>query len=341
MTIDLRSDTVTKPTAAMLDAMMYAEVGDDVYGDDTSVIKLEQTGALMFGMEAALFCPSGTMTNQIAIKVHTQPGNELICADNSHVFKYEGGGMASNSGVQARIIQGNRGRITAEQIKPMINVEDVHFPTSKIVSLENTSNRGGGSIYDIKDIKAIRALCDSHSMVLHLDGARVFNALVECNYSAKDLGSLFHSISICLSKGLGAPVGSLLLGTKAFIHQARRVRKVFGGGMRQAGYLAAAGQYALDNNIERLKEDHTRAKYISTALKKISVIKNIMPVETNIVIFEFATEDLANSFMKHMNANNVMCGRISLEGIRFVFHLDIKEEMVVKLEQLINQFNLS
>ncbi len=239
MLVDLRSDTVTRPSKAMLDRMYSAEVGDDVYGDDPSVIKLERTGADMFGKEAALFCPSGTMTNQIAIKVHTQPGDELICADNAHVYKYEGGGIAFNSGVQAKVISGNRGRITAEQIEACINSDDIHFPVSRLVCLENTSNRGGGSIYDIEDIRKIKSLCDTNGLALHLDGARVFNALVESNYKALELGSYFNSISICLSKGLGAPVGSLLLGDKNFIQKSKRVRKVFGGGMRQAGYLAA------------------------------------------------------------------------------------------------------
>jgi threonine aldolase len=263
MMIDFRSDTQTRPSAAMLEAMNQAKVGDDVYGEDPSVNELEARSAEMFGMEAAVFCPSGTMTNQIAIKCHTQPGDEVICDGSSHIYQYEGGGIALNSGASVRLLSGDRGRITATQVAEAINPDDVHKANSSLVSLENTSNRGGGSCYELEEISRIREVCDRHGLILHLDGARLFNALVARNQSPKDYGKLFHTISICLSKSLGCPVGSLLLGSTPVIKKARRFRKVFGGGMRQAGYLAAAGLYALENNIERLEQDHQKARQIA------------------------------------------------------------------------------
>lgn len=267
--IDFRSDTLTKPSPAMLEAMFNAKVGDDVFGEDPAVNELEEKAAGMFGMEAAIFCPSGTMTNQIAIKCHTQPGDEIICDKLSHIYQYEGGGIAFNSGCSVKLIDGDHGRITAEQIEASINNRnDAHKAYSKLVSLENTANRGGGACYNFEDIKSIKKICEANDLLLHLDGARLFNALVEKNESPKDYGKLFDSISICVSKGLGAPVGSILIGKKNLIAKARRIRKVFGGGMRQAGYLAAACVYALDNNIERLKEDHLHAKQLAIALQK-------------------------------------------------------------------------
>ena len=329
--IDLRSDTVTKPTPAMLDAMMHAKVGDDVYGEDETVNRLQQMAADMFGMEAGLFCPSGTMTNQIAIKVHTQPGDELICADNSHVYKYEGGGIAFNSGVQAKTLKGDRGRITASQIVEVINDGNVHFPVTKLVTLENTANRGGGSFYDLDEIKRIRKMCTENNLILHLDGARIFNAIVETNYTAKDMGQIFDSISVCLSKGLGAPVGSVVLGKKEFINKAKRVRKVFGGGMRQAGFIAAAGIYALQNNITRLKDDHQRAKQVADVLKQKSFVKEMMPVDTNIIIFKAVNVETANQFIDRMKSENILVGKISSDECRMVFHLDVTDEMVNRL----------
>ncbi|MFI5222487.1 MAG: low-specificity L-threonine aldolase [Bacteroidia bacterium] len=336
--IDLRSDTVTKPSPAMLSAMMNAKVGDDVYGEDETVNELQQMAADMFGMEAGLFCPSGTMTNQIAIKTHTQPGDELICAENSHVYKYEGGGIAFNSGVQAKLLKGNYGRITASQIEEAINGNDVHFPSTRLVCLENTSNRGGGSIYDLEEIKKINSLCAEKKLSLHLDGARIFNAIVESNHTAKEIGKYFESISVCLSKGLGAPVGSVLLGKKDFIAKAKRVRKVFGGGMRQAGYLAAAGIYALQNNIERLKEDHQKAKQVAEILKQKPFVKEMMPVETNIVIFKMHNNQTAQNFSDKMKAQNILISKISNDECRMVFHLDVTEEMVNILSEKILRF---
>ncbi len=325
---DFRSDTVTRPTEEMRRAMMDAKVGDDVFGEDPSVNALQEKIAGMFGMEAAIFCPSGTMTNQIAIKVHTQPGDEVICADNTHVYVYEGGGMARNSGSQARVLHGDRGRITAQQVLQAINPNDVHKPHTSLVCLENTANRGGGSCYDFEEIKRIKEVCNEHQLKLHLDGARLFNALIAKKETPEQYGTIFDSISICLSKGLGCPVGSVLLGAKDFIAKAKRVRKVFGGGMRQAGFLAAAGIYALDHHIKRLTEDHTHAKQIAEALKQKDFIGEILPVETNILIFEVRGKYTAASLAQKLKENNMLVIPISANQIRMVTHLDISREMI-------------
>lgn len=271
--IDFRSDTVTKPTPGMREAMFVAPLGDDVFGEDPSINLLEEKTATLFGMQAGLFCPSGTMTNQIAIKCHTQPGDEIICEENSHIYQYEGGGIAFNSLCSVKLLQGNTGRITASQVEQAIQPDDVHRPISRLVSLENTSNRGGGSCYDFSVIEAIRTLCTQTKLALHLDGARVWNAMIAKNESPLQYGKTFDSISICLSKSLGCPVGSVLIGNKDFIKKARRIRKVFGGGMRQAGLMAAAGIYALDNHIERLKIDHDHAKELATAIQEKVFVK--------------------------------------------------------------------
>ena len=267
--IDFRSDTVTKPTPGMLAFMQAAPVGDDVFGEDPSINSLEKITAAMFGKEAGLFCPSGTMTNQIAIKTHTQAGDEVICDELSHIYQYEGGGIAFNSGCSVKLLQGDRGRLTPAQILAGINAEDVHKPPTSLVSLENTVNRGGGSCYDFSTFEEIKKIADQHKLGLHLDGARIFNAIVHKGEAPLDYGRVFDSISICLSKGLGAPVGSVLVGSNPFIKKARRWRKVFGGGMRQAGFLAAAGIYALDHHIYRLAEDHTKALLLRDALLKL------------------------------------------------------------------------
>jgi threonine aldolase len=336
--IDFRSDTVTKPTAGMLEAMMAAKVGDDVFGEDTTINQLESMAADMFGMEAGLFCPSGTMTNQIAIKVHTQPADEVICDFLSHVYQYEGGGIAFNAGCSVRLLNGDRGRVTAEQVKGAINnADDVHKPISKLVSLENTANRGGGSCYDFEEIRRIRRVCDENGLAFHLDGARLFNALVAKKETAKQYGEVFDTISICLSKGLGTPVGSVLLGPAAFIKKSRRVRKVFGGGMRQAGFLAAAGIYALENNIERLAEDHEHAKRLAEALKKKDFTCAILPVETNIVIFEVQGRLTAQQFADKMKEKNILMFAISPTHVRMVVHLDITPAMVEETIQIIDQ----
>lgn len=337
--MDLRSDTVTKPTPQMMQAMMSARVGDDVYGEDETVIALEHKLAQLFGMESGLFCPSGTMTNQIAIKVHTQPAQELICADNAHIYKYEGGGIAANSGVQARILPSTFGKITAAQIQEVINSDDVHFPKTSLVCLENTSNRGGGSFYTKEELYQIVDLCKQQNLLLHLDGARVFNALAEADYDAKFLGSQFHSISVCLSKGLGAPVGSVLLGSETFIRKAKRVRKMFGGGMRQAGYLAAAGIYALDHHVKLLPIDHEHAKQIARVLKQHHAVESLLPVKTNIVIVKFKSEELADEFKLHLNRNHISANKVSATELRFVFHLQITPADVAELTQVITKFN--
>jgi threonine aldolase len=327
---DYRSDTITKPTPAMLEAMFRAPVGDDVFHEDPSINRLEYMLSEKFGMEAGMFCASGTMSNQIAIKCHTQPGNEVICDKMSHVYLYEGGGIAFNSGCQVKTVEGDRGRIKAEQVREAINPNDLHKASTKLVSLENTANRGGGSCYELADILDIKEVCLQNNLKLHLDGARLFNALVEKKETPKEYGAIFDSISICLSKGLGAPVGSVLLGNKEFIQKARRVRKVFGGGMRQAGYLAAAGIFALENNVERLADDHRHAKEIAEALLKKDFIGKMMPVETNILIFEvikgYTAKSLAAEFLKH----DISVIAISPTQIRIVLHLGISEEMVKK-----------
>ncbi len=316
----------------MLEAMFKAPVGDDVFGEDPTVNKLEAMTAELFGMEAAVFCPSGTMTNQIAIKCHTQPGDEVICDKMNHVYIYEGGGIAFNSGCQVKPVEGDRGRIAASQVLALINPDDVHKSRTRLVSLENTANRGGGSCYEFAEIEQIKEICSKNDLGLHLDGARLWNALVAKNENPKQYGEIFDSISVCLSKGMGAPVGSLLLGKNAFIKQARRVRKVFGGGMRQAGYMAAAGIYALENNIARLAEDHEHAKQIAEALGKKEFIGHIMPVETNILIFEVkGNYDSAKGFCDKLSQHDIRCLPISQTQVRMVTHLDFTKEMLKEL----------
>ena len=337
MIIDFRSDTVTKPTPPMLEAMMQAKTGDDVFGEDPSINELENISANMFGMEAGIFCPSGTMTNQIAIKCHTQPGDEVICDESAHVYQYEGGGIASNSGASVKLLYGDRGRINAEQVIAAINPDDPHRARTSLVCLENTSNRGGGSCYDFAEIKKMQALCKEKNLAFHLDGARLWNALVAKNETAKQYGEAFDSISICLSKSLGCPVGSVLLGKKDFIKKARRVRKAFGGGMRQAGFIAAAGIYALQNNIERLSEDHTHAKLIAAAIGKKSFTKLVLPVETNIIIFELNEGLTAPDLVNQLKEHNILGYAISPNRVRLVIHLDISIAMVEKTIQIFNQ----
>ena len=338
MIIDLRSDTVTKPSAAMKEAMMNAKLGDDVFEDDPSVNELQEKAAGMFDMEAAIFCPTGTMTNQIAIKLHTQPGDELICDRHSHIYNYEGGGIAFNSGVSVRLVEGDLGRISAEQIKVNINPDDVHCPITSLVSLENTVNRAGGICYTLDEIKTLSKVCSDNKIAIHMDGARLFNAMVKTSSSPKDYGQALDSLSICMSKGLGCPVGSLLIGKKDFIKRARRIRKVFGGGMRQAGIIAAAAHYALDNNIERLKEDHLNARTIYNCLSGLNYIGKTEPCQTNIVIFELADPSQESSFMKHLEINNVKCAFIGTGRIRFVTHMDISAIMIDKIQEILTRF---
>lgn len=326
--IDFRSDTVTRPTPGMFAAMQAAAVGDDVFGEDPSINELESRAAGYFGFEAGLFCPSGTMTNQIAIKCHTQPGDEVICDINSHIYQYEGGGIAFNSGASVKLIEGDRGRIQAGQVKSSIQPDDVHRARTSLVSLENTSNRGGGSCYDLGEIGSIRQLCDEQGLKLHLDGARVWNAIVAKKEDPKDYARLFHSASVCLSKSLGCPVGSVLLGDTTFIQKARRIRKVFGGGMRQAGYLAAAGIYALSNHIERLKEDHERAELLAMEIEKKSFVNFVLPVETNIVIFELKEGISAPGLVAELKKEGILAYAIAPQRVRLVTHLDISQSMI-------------
>jgi threonine aldolase len=335
--IDFRSDTVTLPTPAMLAYMQAAPVGDDVFGEDPSINALEAKTAGLFGMEAGLFCPSGTMTNQLAIKTHTQAGDEVICEELSHIYQYEGGGIASNSGASVKLLRGNRGRITAEQVLAAIHPDDVHKPISKLVSLENTCNRGGGACYDFSEIEAIQKVAKLNGLGLHLDGARIFNALVHKKEDPTQYGKVFDSISICLSKGLGAPVGSVLLGSTPFIKKARRWRKVFGGGMRQAGSLAAAGIYALDNHVERLKEDHAKALEIKTALLKKDFVKEIFEVETNIVIAHIEGKYNATQLAAVLKEKNILVIAMTPALIRFVVHLDIANEMLASTLETIEK----
>jgi threonine aldolase len=321
--IDLRSDTVTQPSQEMRHAMANAAVGDDVFKEDPTVLALEAYGAQLFGKEAALFCSSGTQTNQIAINVHVQPGGEVICHEESHIYKYEGGGIAKNSGASVRLLPGDRGRLTAGAIAKWINpAHDVHFPLTQLVSLEDTANRGGGAVYDTAELAKISALCKELSLPLHLDGARVFNALAVNQMEAAAYGAFYDSISVCLSKGLGAPVGSLLIGSAAFIEKARRVRKVFGGGMRQAGIIAAGGLYALEHNVERLQEDHLHALQLEKALQNCAYIDTVLPVQTNIVVAQLKDEAKRDLLLDKLKQQGILGMAFGPGMIRMVTHLD-------------------
>jgi threonine aldolase len=321
----------------MLAFMQSAPVGDDVFGEDPSIISLERITAAKFGMEAGLFCPSGTMTNQLAIKTHTQAGDEVICDELSHIYQYEGGGIAFNSGCSVKLLHGDRGRVTADQVLAGINAEDVHKPITRLVSLENTSNRGGGACYDFNEFKNIKKVTEQHGLALHLDGARLFNALVYKQEAAIEYGNIFDSISICLSKGLGAPVGSVLIGSHSFITKARRWRKVFGGGMRQAGYLAAAGIYAMDHHIERLADDHKNAKTLSDVLLTKDFVTSILAVETNIVIATIGGKFTAAQLVASLKEKGVLAIAMTPTQVRFVFHLDISENDLARTIEILNE----
>ena len=341
MIVDLRSDTVTKPTKAMLAAMLSAEVGDDVFEEDPTLNALEAKAAAMFGHEAGLFCPSGTMTNQVAIRVHTHAGAEVICDRSSHVYNYEGGGIAVNSRASVRLLHGDRGRFTGDDVRANINnPNDVHLPLTKLVCVEDTCNRGGGCFYDLETLKGIQQATKEAGLPLHLDGARVFNALVETGYDYVEYGQLFDSISVCLSKGLGAPIGSVLLGSMEFIRSARRVRKVLGGGMRQVGILAAAADYALDHHITRLKEDHERGRALGAELAKQAYVKEVIPVETNIVVFVLNDDVPQADFLANCQQNGIRCVGFGPQRVRMVTHLDIgdahMEALTGRLSQLWN-----
>lgn len=336
--IDLRSDTVTRPSKAMREAMAAAVVGDDVYREDNTVNELESFAAKMFGMEAGLFCPSGTMTNQIAIKLHTRPGDEVICDVNAHIFNYESGGIAFNSGVQARLVAGDEGRLTPAHIEPHINGPQDWLARTSLASLENTANRAGGSFYTFAQMKETADFCRSKGLRVHLDGARIFNALAETGDDPSKIGPLFDSVSICLSKGLGAPVGSLLLGSGKIIAEARRIRKVLGGGMRQAGIIAAGGLYALKNNVSRLKEDHARAKRLGNTLKGLPYVEKVLPVYTNIVIFHLDPEKMPSAeFEKRLAAQDVLVAPFGKQTVRMVTHLDFKDEALERAIKVLGE----
>ena len=338
MIIDLRSDTVTKPTPKMLEAMMQAKVGDDVYDEDETVNALEEKIAKLFGKEKALFFPSGTMANQTAIKLHTNPGDQVICDKYAHIFNYEGGGASFNSGVSCKLIDGNRGMFTAKQVEEAISPPDFyHSPLTRLVEIENTTNKGGGACWDFDEILKIKSLCKTHNLGFHLDGARLWNALVVKEETTEQYGKAFDTISVCLSKGLGCPVGSVLVGDKAIMENAIRIRKILGGGMRQVGFLAAAGLYALDNNIERLSEDHKKAKYIAELLQQSNYVKNVESVETNIVIFELY-EDTSEKFLKSLSDNKILITNMGNNKLRMVTHLEITDNEVDMLENVIKSF---
>lgn len=331
MQIDLRSDTVTKPSPAMLQAMLSANLGDDVFGEDPTVNQLEQKVAKMFGKEAALFCPSGTMTNQIAIKTHTQPLDEVICHKLSHIYKYETGGWAHHSGVSIKLIDGERGILTPDKIENNIQPTYDWLPHTSLVVAENTVNAAGGSVYTLQQLEDLFKCCKANNLKFHLDGARLFNAIAENDYTTQDVGKVTDSISICLSKGLGAPVGSLITGDAKFIKQARRIRKVMGGGMRQAGILAAAGIYALNKNVERLTNDHIKTKKIAEVLKQCIYVEKIYPPETNILIFETTRTKTAEAFIKQLEEHNIMAIAFGKHQVRLVTHLDFTNMMCDKV----------
>lgn len=339
MTIDLRSDTVTRPTPEMLKAMWSAPVGDDVFAEDPTINALELKGAKLFGMEASLFCPSGTMTNQIAIKVHTQPGDEVICHRESHIYCYEGGGIAFNSGAQVRLIEGNNGKMSPADVAANINPGDSHYARTTLVAVENTTNRGGGGTYNFEDLRAIGKSAHEHGLKYHLDGARLMNAVVANKENPADYGQIFDSISLCLSKGLGCPVGSLLIGSADFIKRAHRYRKIMGGGMRQAGFLAAAGVYALDHHIDRLADDHAKAKRIGESLSTQSWVTEVLPCETNILIFFVPDTTTRDRFLNHLKSNHISAMAFGPRSIRFVLHLDISDEMTGKVIEAVQSFS--
>ena len=329
--IDLRSDTVTRPSKEMKAKMFDAKLGDDVFEDDPTVKEFENYTASLFGKEEGLFCPSGTMSNQIALMIHLKPGDEVICSRESHIYNYEGGGIARNAGASVRLIERSNGLINVDDIKENINPDDIHYPITKLVALENTCNRGGGNCYDINEVEKINEFCLKNNLPMHLDGARLFNALVKNNEKASIWGRYFDSISLCFSKGLGTPMGSVLIGSKDFIHKARRVRKVLGGGMRQVGMVAAAGLYALENNVDRLKNDHVNAEIIGNALANCSWVQSVMPVETNIVVAHLHSKFDNLKFVEKLKRKGILSIPFGKGRVRMVTHLDISNKEIEKV----------
>ncbi|WP_407557153.1 threonine aldolase family protein [Winogradskyella sp. 4-2091] len=335
MIIDLRSDTVTKPSKGMLDAMMSAQVGDDVFREDPTVNELEARLAKMFGKDKALFFPSGSMANQIAIKLHTNPGEQVICDKYAHIYNYEVGGVAFHSGASCKLIDGNRGMFTAAQVEEAINPPEYYYSKTSLVEVENTTNKGGGACWDFKEFKDLKKVCKSNNLGFHIDGARIWNAMVAKNETTLQYGKTFDTISVCLSKGLGCPVGSVLIGNEDIMKQSLSLRKLFGGNMRQIGYLAEAGLYALDNNIERLADDHKRAKEIGEVLSKLSIIKKVEPIETNIVIFELNDDVDETKFLNNLNEKNIRIIGMGSNKLRMVTHLDYTDQMHDKLLEVL------
>ena len=338
MQIDLRSDTVTKPSNGMMEAMITAKLGDDVYAEDPSVNALEARVATMFGKPKALFFPSGTMANQTAIKLHTQPGEQLVCDAYSHVYNYEGGGVSFNSGVSCKLVDGHRGMMTAAQVEAAINPPDFyHSPLTSLVSLENTTNKGGGACWDYQEILKVKSVCDSHKLGLHLDGARLWNALISKSETPQQYGDVFDTISVCFSKGLGAPVGSVLVGNENLMNKALRIRKMLGGGMRQVGLLAAAASYALDHQYDRLKEDHQKAKEIAEVLNQLEAVSSVEPVETNIVIFKLSSNNSQDLFLNNLKSHNVLLSDMGGGKLRMVTHLDYTDAMHTNLLEILSK----
>jgi threonine aldolase len=336
--IDLRSDTGTRPTPAMREAMMRAEVGDDVFGEDPTVNALEERVAALFGHEAAVFCPSGTMTNQIAVNIHTRPGDEVICDEGAHIYRYEGGGVMATSGCSVKLIHGDHGRFTAAHVEACINdPKATWLARTRLVNIENTCNRGGGAVWDLNSVDIIRQVCLTHGLRLHMDGARLFNAMAVTGESPSDWGSRFDTISVCLSKGLGAPVGSVLVGSAEHIAEARRVRKRLGGGMRQAGILAAAGLYALDHHVARLQDDHRRARRLADALQTLPYIASLMPVRTNIIILTLAGGRTADRFLEQLRAHGIIAAAFGPHMVRMVTHLDVNDESIDRTIHILKQ----
>jgi len=338
--IDLRSDTITKPCNKMLEAMLNANVGDDVYGEDPTVIELEKTVAKYFGMEKAMFFPSGTMANQTAIKIHTNPGDQVIAHKYSHVYNYEGGGASFNSGVSFKLLDGEKGFFDSKQIKQAINPKSFyHSPMTKMVSLENTTNKGGGYCWDVDEFEKIQKICTDNKLGLHMDGARIWNSIIAMENDPKLYGDIFDTISVCLSKGLGCPIGSVLVGRKSLIEKALRIRKIFGGGMRQIGYLAAAGLYALENNINRLKHDHVRAKEIANKFLSKDFVSQINDVETNIIIIELNKPEEKQKIIRYFTDQNIIFDWYSMgdKKIRIVTHLDYTDNDHKSLLQIVDK----
>ena len=337
--IDLRSDTVTRPTPAMRAAMQAAEVGDDVFHEDPTVNRLEERVAALLGKEAALFVPSGTMSNQIAVKTHTQPGDELLCDVNCHIYNYEAGGPAVLSGVTCRTLDGDFGILDVTQLEGQVRPDNEHLVRTRLVCLENTHNRGGGRVYPFEKIEAVRAWARQHGLALHLDGARLWNAVVATGIPAKQWGGLFDTVSVCFSKGLGAPVGSALAGPREFMARARRVRKLFGGGMRQAGVLAAAALHALDHHVERLAEDHRNAQVIARAVADTPGLRLVPPeVETNLIWVEVdrdlgTARDVANA----LKERGVLVHPAAPQLFRACTHLDVSAAQAERAAEVIRR----